>query len=72
MPHALTSYTGTRNLDAAPVADYAFMLDSLIFTAIAFIILGRTEYPFAEKAVLFRLEGPVVDGLRFLDLPLGP
>ena len=59
-------------LDAAAVADDAAVADSLIFAAVAFVVLGRTEDLLAEKTVPFRLVGPVVDRFRLEDLAATP
>ena len=57
---------------AATVADDAAVTDPLVLAAVAFPVLHGTEDAFAEEAVAFRLEGPVVDGLRFRHFPVGP
>ena len=56
MPHALTAYFGMLYSDAAPFAGDATIADFLIFAAIAFVVLNRTEDPFAKQAVFFRLK----------------
>ena len=61
-----------RNFNAAFLADDAAILHALVLAAQAFVILDRTENAGAEQAVPFRLEGTVVDGLRLLDLAVGP
>ncbi len=59
------------HLDAAPVADDSAVADPLVLSAVAFVVLCRSEYLFAEETVPFRLVGPVVDCLRLQDLAAG-
>ena len=70
--HALAAHFGLRHLDAASFADDAPVLHSLVFSAEAFEIVDRPESFRAEQPVLFRLEGPVVDGFRLGHFPPGP
>ena len=72
MAHTLPAHLLFGHFDAAPVADDAAVADPLVFSAIAFVILGRTEDLLAEKTVFLRLIGPVVDRFRFQDLAAGP
>lgn len=48
------------------------MLHPFIFSTIAFIILGGTEDLCAEEPILLGFEGPIIDGLWFLYLSVGP
>ena len=52
----------------ATVADNASVSDPLVFSAMALIVLGRSEDLFAEKTVSLRLVCPVVDCLWLQDL----
>ena len=70
--HALAADLGARDLDAATLADDAAEADTLVLAAVALPVLGGTEDLLAEEPVLFRSEGAVVDGLRLLDLAVGP
>src|SRR6185503_11006336 len=70
--HALAAHAGLGDLDAAAVADDAFVLDALVLSAEALPVLLGTEDALAEQAVLLRAVRPVVDGLRLLDLAVGP
>ena len=70
--HALAAHATQRDLDTATVADNILVLDTLVLSAGAFPIPGGTENTFAEQTTLFRLEGPIVDGLGILDLPFAP
>lgn len=58
------------NFHTATVADDAFITDALIFSAVAFVILRRTENAFAEETITLWLVRTIVDGLRFEDLTL--
>ena len=55
-------------LDTAPVADDTPVTDSLVLSAVALVVFGRTEDFLAEQTVPFRLVCPVVDGFRLQDL----
>ena len=70
--HAVAPHLGTRDLDAAPLADDALEPDALVLAAVALPVPGGTEDPLAEQAVFLRLQGPVVDGLGLLHLAVGP
>ena len=47
------------------------MLHALIFAAVTLVVLGWSKDLGAEKTVPLRLEGAVIDGLRFFYLPVG-
>ena len=70
--HALPAHAGLRDLHAAAVADNAFVTDLLIFAAVTLPVLGGSENPLAEQAVLLGLQRPVIDGFRLLYLASGP
>jgi hypothetical protein len=70
--HALAAHAAERDFDAALFADNALVLHPLVLAAQALIVLDGTEDAGAEQAVAFGLEGTVVDGLRLLDLAVGP
>ena len=72
MTHTLAAHLGAGDLDSAALADLTLEADLLIFSAVALPVLRRPEDPFAEKTVALGLEGAVVDGLRLLDLAVGP
>ena len=61
--HALPADLLLSDLHTASVAYYTSVADSLVFTAMALVVLCRAEYPLAEKAVTLRLIGTVVDSL---------
>src|SRR6185369_16980637 len=70
--HPLAAHLGARDLDATALTDDALEADALVLPAVALPVPGRTEDLLAEESVLFGLEGAVVDGLRLLDLTVGP
>ena len=70
--HALAPDLGAGHLDAAALADDALEPDALVLAAVALPVLGRPEDLLAEEAVLLGTQGAVVDGLRLLDLAVGP
>ena len=72
MAHAVAPDARKRDLDAALLADDALVLHALVLAAQALVVLDRPEDARAEEAVTLRLEGAVVDGLRLLDLAVGP
>src|SRR5215472_8661944 len=72
MAHAVAPHLGERHLDAALLADDAAILHALVLAAQALVVLDRTEDAGAEQPVALRLEGPVVDRLRLLDLTERP
>ncbi len=72
MAHALAPHARERHLDRALLADDALVLHALVLAAQALVVLDRAEDARAEQAVALRLEGPVVDRLRLLDLAVRP
>ena len=72
MAHALTTHFGTGNFHAASFTDDALETDALVLTASTFPVPGRAENAFAEEAVLLWLQRTVVNGLRLLNLTVGP
>ena len=70
--HPLTTHPREGDLNAALFADDALVLHALVLAAQALVVLRRSEDPGAEQTVALRLEGPVVDRLRLLDLAKGP
>src|SRR5262245_59541402 len=70
--HALAPHARERHLDRALLADDALVLHPLVLAAQALVVLDRAEDARAEQTVALRLEGPVVDRLRLLDLAVRP
>ena len=70
--HPLAADPAVRHLDAAAVADHPLVLHPSVLAASAFPVLFGTEDPLAEEAILLGPIGPIVDGLRLLDLAEGP
>src|SRR5690606_30087904 len=72
MAHPLAADARQRDLDAALLADNAFVLHALVLAAQALIVLDRSEDARAEQTVTLRLERAVIDRFRLLDLTVGP
>ncbi len=70
--HALAAHLGLGHFDAALLAHHAAMLQALVLAAQALVVLHGPEDLGAEQAVAFRLERPVVDGLRLLHFAVRP
>jgi hypothetical protein len=62
--HALTTYFFLCYFYTTTVTNDSFVTDTLVFTAMTFVILYRTEDFFAEKTIAFWLVCAVVDGFR--------
>jgi hypothetical protein len=50
-------------LHTATLADTTLVADALVLSAVALIVLDRTENALAEQTVTLRLVGTIVDGL---------
>ena len=72
MPHALTPNLEMCYLHTASVTDDALVAYALELSTVAFVLFCGPEYSFTEKSVSFRPQCPVVDGLGFFHLPIGP
>src|SRR5262249_3043088 len=72
MTHALAPNARQRHLDPALLADDALVLHALVLAAQALVVLDRPEDARAEQPITLGLEGAVIDGLRLLDLAVGP
>ena len=70
--HALTTNLGAGDFNTATLTDDALEAHSLVLTAVALPVASRSEDLLAEQAILLRLEGAVVDGLRLLNLAMRP
>src|SRR3989338_4705071 len=70
VPHAFAADFGLRHFNAAAVANHAFVLYAFVFPAATFPVASMTKNPFTKETVLFRLQGAVIDGFRFTDLPM--
>ena len=72
MAHPFAADLGQGDFDAALLADYAAVLQALVFAAQTFIVLDRAENLGAKQSIPFRFERSIVYGLRFLYLTEGP
>ncbi|MNQ82154.1 hypothetical protein D3C85_971980 [compost metagenome] len=70
--HALTTNLGQRDFNAALLADHTTVLQALVLTAQALVILDRAKDLGAEQAVTLRLERTVVDGFRLFNFTERP
>ena len=65
MTHALAAHFLLGDLNSASFAYDAFITDTLVLTAMALEILGRTEDALAEQTIALRFIGTIVDSFRF-------
>ena len=72
MPHALAPNFGLRDFHTAFFTDDTAMLQTLVLTAQAFVILDRAKDFRTEQTVTFRLEGTIVNGFWLFDFTIGP
>src|SRR5699024_1576993 len=72
MPHTLAAYAGLCYFNTAPVTHNTFIADLLVLSAMAFPVLARSKYLFAEKSVLFRFQRTVINCFRFCHFASGP
>ena len=70
--HALTAHLGARYFYAAAVADFAFVTNAFIFSAVTLPVLLRSEDALTEQTVAFRLQGAVVDSFGFFYFAIAP
>ena len=68
VPHTFAAHLLLGHFHAATVADDAFVADTLVLAAMAFVVFDRTENALAKEAVAFRLVRTVVYRLRLEDL----
>ncbi|MNK62339.1 hypothetical protein D3C87_815130 [compost metagenome] len=70
--HALTTNFCQRDFNAALLADHTTVLQALVLTAQALVILYRAKDLGAEQAVTLRFERTVVDGFRLFNFTERP
>ena len=70
--HSLTAHRGLCDLYAALITDHAFIADLLILAAVTLPVLDRSENALAEKSVLLRLQGTVIDRFGLFHLAVRP
>ena len=66
--HALTANFRLGYFNATLFADYAAVFEALVLATQALVVLDRAKDLGTEQAITFRLERPVVDGFRLLNL----
>lgn len=69
MTHALPAYLLLGYLYSASVANNTLVADTLVLSAVAFVIPYRTENPFAEKAIALGFVCSIVNRFRFKHFP---
>lgn len=67
--HALTTNLGQGDFNAALLTDNTTVLQALVLTAQALVVLDWTKNLGAEQTVTLGFERTVVDGFRFLTSP---
>ena len=72
MTHAFTANLGLCNFNAALLADHATVLQTLVLSAQAFVVLDGPEDFGAKQTIALGLERAVVDSFRLLDLTERP
>ena len=72
MAHALTTHLGQGDFNATLFTDYATMLQTLVLTAQAFVVLDRTKDSRTKQTITLRLERAVVNGLRLFHFAKRP
>ena len=72
MAHALTTHLGQGDFNATLFTDYATMLQTLVLTAQAFVVLDRTKDSRTKQTITLRLERAVVNGLRLFNFAKRP
>src|SRR3989338_6901758 len=72
MPHPLPAHDGTGDLHSAFLADYVLVADSPVFSAIAFIVLFRTENFLVKEPAALASAGAVIYRFRLGNFPKGP
>jgi hypothetical protein len=70
VPYAIASNLLFSDFNPTTVTYNTLVPYALIFSTGTFVIFYRTEYPFTEQTVSFRLVGAVIDGLRLEHFPL--
>jgi hypothetical protein len=70
--HAFTTHFGLRDFNTAFFANDTAMLQALVLTAEAFVILDWTKNLGAKETISLWLEGAVIDGFGLFDFAKGP
>ena len=70
--HSLSTNFCQRNFNTTFLADNTAVLESLVLSAEALVVLDRAKNLGAEKTIALRLERTVVNSLGLLDLAVRP
>ena len=69
--HTFATHFFLCNFHPATIADNPFVTDTLVFSAMAFVILDRTENTLAKKTVTLRFVRTIVNRFRFQNFTTG-
>ena len=72
MAHAITADARNGDFDPATVANYALILDPLVFTTGTFVIANWTVNTLAKKAAWLRFKCAIVDRFGIFDFTTRP
>jgi hypothetical protein len=72
MTQALTTHLARDNFNTTLFANNAAVLHALVLAAVALVVLGWDKDFSTEKTITFRLESPVIDRFRLLNLAKRP
>ena len=70
--HSFPSHFGLNHFDATFFTDDSPMFHAFVLTTVALVVFCGPKYLGTEQAITLRLESPVINGLRLLDLSIGP
>ena len=70
--HAFATHFGLCHFNAALLADHAAVLQTLVFTAQAFVVFDGAKNLGAEQTITLRLERAIVDGFRLFNFAERP
>src|SRR5579872_235141 len=72
MAHPLATHRASSNFHAALITNDSLVTDALVFAAITFPVLNRTENLFIKQTVFFRTLGAVVNSFRLGNFTVRP
>ncbi len=72
MAHSLSTNFCQRNFNPTLLTDNTAVLESLVLSTEALVVLDRAKNLGAEKTIAFRLERTVVNSLGLLNLAVRP
>src|SRR3989344_3301964 len=72
MAHSLTPHCRPRDFNTALIAYNPTVANTLVFTAVTFIIALGAKNTLIKKPILFRTLRTIIDGFWFYDFTVGP